>query len=302
LFTRRQFSVRLGYSLSHNKSQGSTLEKVLVDTRTHSFAHGQVYVAASRTRNFQSLGFLYEPPGEKEIGVKPYFVSFCLQKALRHGYLDENVAAYPPYQPVPLPEGENGCESENEDEEEAPRRRKQAPRVKGEVILKKAMFLPNSFSLQKRRETTHELVKHHYIVPQPSLFPPAGSFSPTELAVSMPPPENPRVATAEATASSPVAAPTSGIPAPSRAPVAPPVRSAIGPSNVSSGGNPNSHLGFEYSKHIPCSECLLDMNDGMCQKCYNKMTNIWFEERMAEQSRGNPEITDDDPFPDEPIS
>ena len=47
-----QFPVQLGYALTIHKAQGKTLDKVIIDTKKGAFAHGQMYVALSRTRSF----------------------------------------------------------------------------------------------------------------------------------------------------------------------------------------------------------------------------------------------------------
>ncbi|KAG5562253.1 hypothetical protein RHGRI_005099 [Rhododendron griersonianum] len=46
--TRCQFSVRLAYEMTINKSQGQSVKFVGVDLRTPVFSHGQLYVALSR--------------------------------------------------------------------------------------------------------------------------------------------------------------------------------------------------------------------------------------------------------------
>lgn len=53
--TRRQFPLRLAYSLSINRSQGQTLERVVVDLTRHCFMHGHLNVAMSRIRNAHNI-------------------------------------------------------------------------------------------------------------------------------------------------------------------------------------------------------------------------------------------------------
>lgn len=45
-----QFPLQLGYALTIHKAQGKTLDSVIVDIDRGAFAHGQLYVALSRTR------------------------------------------------------------------------------------------------------------------------------------------------------------------------------------------------------------------------------------------------------------
>ncbi|KYN21838.1 ATP-dependent DNA helicase PIF1, partial [Trachymyrmex cornetzi] len=54
-FKRRQFPVKLAFVMTINKSQGQTFEKVAVDLRKNIFNHGQLYVALSRVRSWDSL-------------------------------------------------------------------------------------------------------------------------------------------------------------------------------------------------------------------------------------------------------
>ena len=58
---RRQFPLRLAYSLTFNKSQGQTLERIGLDLRNDVFCHGQLYVALGRVRNRQSIRVLVSP-------------------------------------------------------------------------------------------------------------------------------------------------------------------------------------------------------------------------------------------------
>lgn len=48
--TFTQFPLQLGYALTIHKAQGKTLDKVIIDMDKGTFAHGQLYVALSRTR------------------------------------------------------------------------------------------------------------------------------------------------------------------------------------------------------------------------------------------------------------
>ncbi len=47
----KQFPLNLGYAMTIHKAQGKTLDAVVVDISRGAFAHGQVYVALSRTRH-----------------------------------------------------------------------------------------------------------------------------------------------------------------------------------------------------------------------------------------------------------
>jgi len=54
--TRRQFPLRLAYSLSINRSQGQTFDNsVVVDLTKHCFMHGHLNVALSRIRDCNNI-------------------------------------------------------------------------------------------------------------------------------------------------------------------------------------------------------------------------------------------------------
>ncbi len=56
----RQFPLQLGYALTIHKAQGKTLDKVVVELdNSGAFAHGQMYVALSRTRKFEDMHVKY---------------------------------------------------------------------------------------------------------------------------------------------------------------------------------------------------------------------------------------------------
>ncbi len=51
----KQFPLNLGYAMTIHKAQGKTLDAVVVDISRGAFAHGQVYVALSRTRRASDM-------------------------------------------------------------------------------------------------------------------------------------------------------------------------------------------------------------------------------------------------------
>ncbi len=57
---RVQFPFRLAFAMTINKSQGQTFDMVGLLLRAPCFAHGQLYVATSRVRNFNSIRILVQ--------------------------------------------------------------------------------------------------------------------------------------------------------------------------------------------------------------------------------------------------
>lgn len=53
--TFHQFPLQLGWASTIHKAQGKTIDKVIVDIGYGAFAHGQLYVALSRTRNKEDM-------------------------------------------------------------------------------------------------------------------------------------------------------------------------------------------------------------------------------------------------------
>jgi hypothetical protein len=61
-FKRKQFPIRLSFSMTVNKSQGQTIPNVGVYLPAPVFSHGQLYVAMSRATNRSNIKILALPP------------------------------------------------------------------------------------------------------------------------------------------------------------------------------------------------------------------------------------------------
>ena len=46
--------------MTYNKSQGQTLERILLDTVNHPFAHGHLYVALSRVTLYSNIRIILD--------------------------------------------------------------------------------------------------------------------------------------------------------------------------------------------------------------------------------------------------
>ena len=71
--TRTQFPLRLAYSMTYNKSQSQTLQRVLLDVTSQPFCHGHLYVALSRVRSFKDICMYVK---ENQLHVKPLSSEF----------------------------------------------------------------------------------------------------------------------------------------------------------------------------------------------------------------------------------
>ena len=52
---RKQFPIRLSYCMTINKSQGQTFDRLGIYLPAPVFSHGQLYVAFSRAKSFESI-------------------------------------------------------------------------------------------------------------------------------------------------------------------------------------------------------------------------------------------------------
>ena len=66
-FKRRQFPIKLAFAMTINKSQGQTFNNIILDLQTDVFNHGQLYVAMSRVRSWDSIKIYL---GNQRHGVK----------------------------------------------------------------------------------------------------------------------------------------------------------------------------------------------------------------------------------------
>jgi len=58
-FTRRQFPIRVCFSMTINKSQGQSVKFVGLDLRSPAFTHGQFYVAVSRVTSVLNIKVIW---------------------------------------------------------------------------------------------------------------------------------------------------------------------------------------------------------------------------------------------------
>jgi hypothetical protein len=73
--TYTQFPLTLAWAVTIHKSQGLTLENVIIDLGSGAFASGQVYVAMSRCRSIDNIR-LKRPLLEKDIVINPVITRF----------------------------------------------------------------------------------------------------------------------------------------------------------------------------------------------------------------------------------
>ena len=64
---RKQFPVKLAYSLTANKAQGQTLDMVGVYISREFFSHGQLYVALSRVGDMKSVRILFKKENQHHV-------------------------------------------------------------------------------------------------------------------------------------------------------------------------------------------------------------------------------------------
>ena len=73
---RKQFPMKLAYAFTVHKAQGQELQAVLLDTIAQTFAHGQLYVALSRTRSRDGIGVFLGPEQVAAGTILPELINF----------------------------------------------------------------------------------------------------------------------------------------------------------------------------------------------------------------------------------
>jgi hypothetical protein len=66
---RVQFPLELAYAITTNKSQGQTLDRVLLDTTTDCFSHGQLNVAFTRVRENKAISIYMDDMKEERVVI-----------------------------------------------------------------------------------------------------------------------------------------------------------------------------------------------------------------------------------------
>jgi len=72
-----QFPLMLGYAMTIHKAQGKTLDAVIIDMSRGAFAHGQTYVALSRTRKSSDM-HVASPLRPRDVIFDQRIIDFCL--------------------------------------------------------------------------------------------------------------------------------------------------------------------------------------------------------------------------------
>ncbi len=76
----KQFPLMLGYAMTIHKAQGKTLNKVVLDISRGAFAHGQTYVALSRTRHAGDM-HIVKPLSQKDVIFDSRVLDFMNQES-----------------------------------------------------------------------------------------------------------------------------------------------------------------------------------------------------------------------------
>ena len=85
----RQYPLRLAWAITIHKSQGLTFDHAIIDA-SHSFAHGQTYVALSRCRSLE--GIVLSSPLQREAMISDNVVDSFVEKLDEHTPTEDNIS------------------------------------------------------------------------------------------------------------------------------------------------------------------------------------------------------------------
>ena len=85
----RQYPLRLAWAITIHKSQGLTFDHAIIDA-SHSFAHGQTYVALSRCRSLE--GIVLSSPLQREAMISDNIVDSFVEKLDEHTPTEDNIS------------------------------------------------------------------------------------------------------------------------------------------------------------------------------------------------------------------
>jgi ATP-dependent DNA helicase PIF1 len=81
----KQYPLKLAWAVTIHKSQGKTLDNIIIDLGTGAFAHGQVYVALSRCRTLANIR-LKKPLRVADVQFDPRVKEFHARKTAKFGF------------------------------------------------------------------------------------------------------------------------------------------------------------------------------------------------------------------------
>jgi hypothetical protein len=101
-FTRKQYPIKPAFAVTINKSQGGTYDVVGLDLSSPVFSHGQLYVALSRVKNWQSLHVFMQAPTQSHINDLPTVRNVVWPAIFDHSFIDQQPRQITQRMPIPF--------------------------------------------------------------------------------------------------------------------------------------------------------------------------------------------------------